>query len=132
MHQKQNNAFNTKYSSKSTNYKTNFAKTDNNFFNIHRKVNDQKIINKFYMPFIVKREYNINLNENLGAIKRNTQNSAKINHSLNQKKKEILKKGSEFLIFNNPSKILLKKISMLIKFLTRLIIILSRVQFIKD
>lgn len=66
-----------------------------------------KIIQKFYMPFIEKRSYNMKLNENIGMIKKNTRKSAILSHYLNKKKKEIDGIAKELIIYNNPSKFIL-------------------------
>jgi hypothetical protein len=76
------------------------AKTSTNF-NINKKISD-----KFYMPFIKKKAYNIKLNEKMSEIKKNTRQSAYMSHFFTKKKKEIDGIAKELILYNNPSKII--------------------------
>jgi len=75
------------------------AKTSSNF-NINKKISD-----KFYMPFIKKKAYNIKLNDKMSEIKKNTRQSVYMNHIFTKKKKEINNIAKELILYNNPSKI---------------------------
>ena len=66
---------------------------------------NQDIIDKFYVPFIEKKSYNININRNLLKVKSDTRQSAFDSHHLRKKKSEVKNIGKELLIFQNPSKI---------------------------
>jgi hypothetical protein len=65
---------------------------------------DKKIIDKFYMPFIEKKSYNTNLNQNVAEIKKMTRTYAFMNHYLKKKKKEINGIAKNLIIYNNPGK----------------------------
>jgi len=67
---------------------------------------NQEIIEKFYDPFIQKKTYNININNNLLKVKSDTRQSAFDSHHLRKKKNEIKNIGKELLIYQNPSKII--------------------------
>lgn len=68
------------------------------------------IVEKFYNPFVVKMNYKLKLNENLGEIKRVTRENAKSNFVLKKKKQEIEKISNETILYNNPSKRLINSI----------------------
>lgn len=65
------------------------------------------IIEHFYNPAMEKKKYKIDLNANMGKIKKTTRSDALINYSLINKKKEMKKISEELMIYNNPSKIFL-------------------------
>ena len=65
---------------------------------------NQKIINKLYKPFISQKDYNKNLNKNISEIKKDTRNSAVLNHYLKKKKKDIDDIAKDLVIYDNPSK----------------------------
>jgi len=67
---------------------------------------NQHVIKKLYMPFINNRDYNKNLNQNISDVKKDTRNSAILNHYLNKKNKDIGNLAKELAIYDNPSKII--------------------------
>jgi hypothetical protein len=67
---------------------------------------NKRVINKLYVPFISQKDYNKNLNKNISDVKKDTRNSAILNHYLSKKKKDIRNIAKEFAIYDNPSKII--------------------------
>lgn len=63
------------------------------------------IIEHFYNPAMEKKKFKIDLNANMGKIKKTTRSDALINYSLINKKKEMKKISEELMIYNNPSKL---------------------------
>jgi ribosomal protein L33 len=90
---------------------------------------NQRIIQKFYMPYIEKKSYNTKLNTGILQIKQQTRNSTIYSHYLNKKKKEIDGIKRELIIYNNPSKIYLflslKKLIWTLYLLTLIILMLD-------
>ena len=72
----------------------------------NRSVLNQRIIDKFYMPAIEKKYYQIALNANIGHIKKDTRQSATDNFLLDKKKIDIKKLTNEMILYNNPSNII--------------------------
>jgi len=75
--------------------------------NIHVRTKsglNQRIIDKFYMPYIEKKYYQIALNVNIGNIKKDTRQSANDNFLLDKKKVDIGKMKHRMILYNNPSK----------------------------
>jgi hypothetical protein len=69
---------------------------------------DKKIIDKFYQPFINKRSYNTQLNENIAQIKKDTRKSSMMNYYLQNKKANIEALSKYLIIYNNPSNFFIK------------------------
>jgi len=68
----------------------------------------QNIIKKLYLPSKEKNIYNIVLNNGIDKIKKMTRENSTENFKLEKKRVEIDKISEEMLIYNNPSKIILK------------------------
>ncbi len=83
------------HSKNSANAKLNFSKRPSS--------RDNKIIDKFYMPFIKTKTYNIKINNNLLRIKDDTRQSAFESHHMMKKREEIKNIGKELMIYQNPS-----------------------------
>jgi len=64
------------------------------------------IIEKFYMPFVRKHDYQHKINEKISIIKKDTKKSAVHNFFLSKKKLELCKMRKDLIIYNNPSKYL--------------------------
>lgn len=77
-----------------------------NLFNLTKRPTskDSKIIEKFYMPFIKKKTYNIKINNNLLRVKDDTRQNAFDSHHILKKRNEIKNIGKELIIYQNPSK----------------------------
>lgn len=77
-----------------------------NLFNLTKRPTskDSKIIEKFYMPFINKKTYNIKINNNLLRVKDDTRQNAFDSHHIIKKRNEIKNIGKELIIYQNPSK----------------------------
>jgi len=84
------------------------ASRDNNNFGFSKRPSskDSKIIEKFYMPFIKTKTYNIKINNNLLRVKDDTRKNAFDSHHILKKRNEIKGIGKELIIYQNPSKLI--------------------------
>jgi len=88
-------------------HRSNNLLTDSNTLFKKKKRSDSvavNIIEKFYMPFVKKHEYQEKITENISVIKKDTKKSVAQNYFLSKKKLELKKLKKEFIIYNNPSK----------------------------
>ena len=60
-------------------------------------------LEKLIEPYLEKKKYSRNLNENILKIKKDTKNNIKDNFLLTKKKEEISKISNEMILYNNPS-----------------------------
>jgi len=66
----------------------------------------EDFLNRNYEPFMQKRQYNLDLNENMNEIKKTTRKDAFSTYFLARKNNEVKKIAHDLIIYNNPSKIL--------------------------
>jgi len=69
----------------------------------YQKERNQKISDRFYMPFIKDKSYKLDINNKLTKIKEDSKNNAIFTNKMSKKKEEVEKIGKQLFIYNNPS-----------------------------
>jgi hypothetical protein len=62
-----------------------------------------------YEPFLAKKTYLRQINDNLGSIKKHTRLNISENHKLGKKREEFTQMSNQLVLYNNPSKQTLTK-----------------------
>lgn len=64
---------------------------------------DRRIVQKFYYPYIVNKQYIINLNNDSQRIKKNTRQYVKMNAKVEKKHKEVDEIARKLFLYSNPN-----------------------------
>ena len=78
-----------------------FAKKKNRNLTIKKSLKD--FVNKLYNPYVEKRKFKIELNENSNSIRKFVRKSVKDNFVIDRKQEEFNKITDQLFLYNNPS-----------------------------